>query len=400
MGGFVSQKPDKKKILFVAMTDSIHTYRWVSQIDQSLYDIYIFSSSNYRPHQKFTALPRISGFFKTNHHFAIIGFTPFDFINRVLTFSLTKLFGTSWHRRWLSKTIQTLKPDIVHSLEFQAGGYLTLDAQQSFEGKFPRWIATNWGSDIYYFSQFDEHRTKIQAVLKHADCYSAECERDYGLAKELGFKGTPMPVIPNAGGIDLKKIEPLRSRVAPLARKTIIIKGYESTFGRAITVLKALELCADKLKNYEILVFSASPETKAYVQELQKNPLLDIKTVSSTINKISHEEMLNLHANARVYIGNSISDGISTSMLEAIALGTFPIQSCTSCAAEWITHGQTGFIPDPSSEQEIAECLIEALQDDSLIEDAYRKNWETVSSKLDAEKIRKIANSFYEKALA
>lgn len=381
------------------MADSIHTYRWVSQIDRSLYDIYIFSSSNYRPHQKFAALPRISGFFKTNHHCAIVGFTLFDFINRVLTFTLTKLFGNGWHRRWLSKTIHALNPDIVHSLEFQAGGYLTLEVQQKFEGNFPRWIATNWGSDIYYFSRFDKHKSKIQAVLEHADCYSAECERDYGLAKELGFKGTSMPVIPNAGGIDLKSVEPLRNRVSPLNRKTIIVKGYESTFGRAINVLKALELCADKLEGYEIRVFSASPETEAYVQELQKNPLLNIGVVSSTINKISHEDMLDLHANARVYIGNSISDGISTSMLEAIALGAFPIQSCTSCAAEWITHGETGFIPDPSSEPEIADCLVEALQNDVLVEDAYNKNWETVCSKLDAENIRKIANSFYEKAL-
>jgi hypothetical protein len=27
-------------------------------------------------------------------------------------------------------------------------------------------ITTNWGSDIYFFSQFPEHRQKIQALLQ------------------------------------------------------------------------------------------------------------------------------------------------------------------------------------------------------------------------------------------
>jgi hypothetical protein len=63
-----------------------------------------------------------------------------------------------------------------------------------------RFIATNWGSDIFWFQRFPKHRAKLQALLKLADAYSAECHRDVALARELGFTGDALPVIPKAGG--------------------------------------------------------------------------------------------------------------------------------------------------------------------------------------------------------
>jgi hypothetical protein len=44
-------------------------------------------------------------------------------------------------------------------------------------------------------------------------------------------------------------------------------------------------------------------------------------------------------ANSRIYIGASRSDGISTSFLEALVLGAYPIQTNTSCGNEWVEKG-------------------------------------------------------------
>ena len=57
--------------------------------------------------------------------------------------------------------------------------------------------------------------------------------------------------------------------------------------------------------------------------------------------------MLRLHGRARVSIAISIGDGISTALLEAMAMGSFPIQTCTACADEWIIDGKSGFIVQP-----------------------------------------------------
>ena len=77
-----------------------------------------------------------------------------------------------------------------------------------------------------------------------------------------------------------------------------------------------------------------------------------------------------------------MSDGISTSLLEAIASGTFPIQTDTSCADEWITHGRNGFIVDFKDVEDIANSIKMALNDDALVNFAARINLEIAEARL------------------
>ena len=59
--------------------------------------------------------------------------------------------------------------------------------------------------------------------------------------------------------------------------------------------------------------------------------------------------LLGYLSKARIYVGASRSDGISTSFLEALCLGAYPIQTSTSCANEWINLGFSGSIIEPES---------------------------------------------------
>src|SRR6185436_10223463 len=124
-----------------------------------------------------------------------------DFIVSRIKGIKTNYFAT----RALAIIIRWLQPDAVHSLEIQHAGYITLDAKNILSKKFPIWIVTNWGSDIYLFERLAEHKTKIEAVLVNCDYYSCECQRDVKLARDLGFKKKTLPVFPNTGGIELSK---------------------------------------------------------------------------------------------------------------------------------------------------------------------------------------------------
>ena len=86
-------------------------------------------------------------------------------------------------------------------------------------------------------------------------------------------------------------------------------------------------------------------------------------------------------AEARAVVGVGISDGISTTLLEAMAVGTLPIQSCTACADEWIEHGRSGFIVSPHDTGAIAEAIIQATSDDALVDNAAEINLRTVKSR-------------------
>jgi glycosyltransferase involved in cell wall biosynthesis len=83
-------------------------------------------------------------------------------------------------------------------------------------------------------------------------------------------------------------------------------------------------------------------------------------------------------------------------MLEAMAYGAVPIQTCTACADEWIVDGVSGFISDPEDISGTADSIVKAMTDDLFAEQSFRKNWDVLCSRASDEHVRKVANSFYD----
>ena len=111
--------------------------------------------------------------------------------------------------------------------------------------------------------------------------------------------------------------------------------------GRALVALRALESVADLLAGYRICVYSASPEVIEAARGLAARTGIEFEVVTPD-RPLSHMEMLRRHGQARLSLGLSMSDGASTSFLEAFVMGSFPVQSWTSCANEWVVDGETG----------------------------------------------------------
>jgi len=387
------------KILFVAMSDSVHTARWIRQLAGLGWDIRIFPSIDKGLISKELGPVEIYQGLKSCSAYSLIR-------NRrgPIYMRLRRLWGVRLrpfllpHSRAikLRKVIENFKPDVVHSLEFQAAGYLSLVVKKQLGKKFPPWILTNWGSDIYHFRQYPEHCMKIMELLGLCDYYSCECQRDVVLAKEMGLRGEILPVIPNAGGFDLAKLKLLRQEKPVSARCIVMLKGYQGWAGRALTAISALERCGEFLNGYDLVIYSPTRETIVAAQQLKKRTGMEVIVLP---RGTSHEKILRMHGRARVSIGLSLTDGISTSFLEGIVMGSFPIQSCSSCADEWIIHGETGLIVPPEDVDAVAAALRLALSDDSLVDSAEVLNSRMISSRLDHDLIKEQACDFYRKVV-
>ena len=391
------------KILFVAMSDSIHTARWINQIADLGWDIHLFPSMDFG--DTHTDLKNLSIYHSTyginnnnnNPHVQYYGHPVFSKVLAGIVRLIMSKISPNYRVNQLKKVISEVKPDIIHSLEFQAAGYLTLTVKKIYPEKFPLWIATNWGSDIYYFSRFPEHKEKIKELLEHCDYYSCECERDIELAKKLGFQGKYLPVVPNAGGFDGVKSTLNRNSKKTSDRHIILLKGYQGWAGRALIGLDAIEQCASDLKNYEVLIYSCnSAEVRKKAYDLHKKTGIFI----SILPPVSHDELMKIFEESRVYLGISISDAISTSLLESMVTGAFPIQSDTSCANEWITDGISGFIVPAEDTSIVAEKLRIAIYNDELVDRAAELNAATAQKRLDYHSIKKQVISEYEKIIA
>jgi glycosyltransferase involved in cell wall biosynthesis len=299
---------------------------------------------------------------------------------------------------WLARVIRWLKPDMVHSLEFQKACYLTLGAKALYKGRFPPWVVSNWGSDIYLFGPLAEHVEKIKGVLAQCDYYACECHRDVKLAREYGFTKTALPVLPIAGGFQLARLAQYRQPGPTSARKHIALKGYQHWAGRSLVGIRALELCSEEIKagGYSVTVYLTSPEVSLAAERMSLRTGIPLKILPG----VPHEEMLQLHGRSRVSIGLSISDGLSTSALEAMLMGAFPVQSNTSCLTELVIDGETALMVPPEDPSEVAAAIRRALADDALVDRAAELNARIAEERLDERLIQPRVIEMYERIAA
>jgi glycosyltransferase involved in cell wall biosynthesis len=218
--------------------------------------------------------------------------------------------------------------------------------------------------------------------MEECDYYSCESDRDVLLAYKFGFKGYVLPVYPNTGGFNLSKIEQLRCQtVVPSERKLIMLKGYQGWAGRSLVGIRALERCADILAGYTIVIHSntAADDVQIAATLLSQSTGVLVELLPEGT---SHDEILEYHSMARISIGLSISDGISTSFLEAMAMGSFPIQSFTAAADEWVKDLYTGLLVPPEDPEKIELAIRKALSDDKMVDLASIINFNVVKERL------------------
>ena len=175
-------------------------------------------------------------------------------------------------------------------------------------------------------------------------------------------------------------------------RKVIIIKGYQGLFGLALNSIKALEKIHKELKDYKIVIYSADNLVINYCKTIRNKLHLEIY---SNKDYLSERKIYNLFAKSKIYIGLSKSDGVSTSLIESMALGAFPIQSDTSCAKEWIVNNKSGFIVKPDDISQISKKILFVLNNNKFINYAASINKKTIAKKADSNKVKMQIRSIY-----
>ena len=362
------------KILFISMP-SLHAVRWIENLSESGHELYWFDVLGKGKLEtkidiqqiidwKKRKVPYIKGEYFLQRKFPVFYTTLQPFLEVTANEKLAKI-------------LNEIQPDLVHSFEMQSCSYPILSTLQ----KYPhlKWLYSCWGSDLYRFKEQSSHVPRIKAVLERINYLHTDCNRDYLLAKSLGFTGLHSGVIPGGGGFRLDQFLPF---VQPIfTRKLILVKGYHHHVGRGLHIVQALELIQNEVaKNgYEVVVFGAHPIVINYIA----SKALPYRVYDR--HALQHEALLQLMGKALLYVGNSISDGMPNTLLEAISMGAFPIQSNPGgVTAEIIDNGKNGFlIEDPNDIKALSVLLLRALQQPELIVEAFEINQELAKERLD-----------------
>ena len=295
-----------KRVLVIGMLDSIHLYRWLEQFKNENVEFSIFASKKYRYlNPLLLDLINSKGFSKIN----LVSVPHLKYLSGFLDYAKYNFFKKyNLRAKSLSKLLKNNSYDYVHALEIQGAGYLLAKVHSDLL-KRSKVILTNWGSDIFYFQQFERDKRMIREALSKSDFYSAECERDYRLARDFGFLGKDLPCIPNAGGFQVSQSN---SIIPPSDRKQIMIKGYGGRFGRADIPISLIPQIVAIHPNSVFFIYSVTDDVLELINRLPSDvkKLIKISTVRDRMNRV---DFLREFGKSRIYIGCSRSDGISTS---------------------------------------------------------------------------------------
>lgn len=351
------------KILFVSM-HAIHATRWIKNLSDSSHELYWFDVMGNGALDIDTPIVQFANWEKRK--FPLIKGEYFFQQKFPNLFKKIQSCLEVTANEALEKIILEIQPDLVHSFEMHSCSYPILKTMQKYPNL--KWLYSCWGSDLYKYKEIPFYLPKIEEILKRIDYLHTDCIRDYDLAIQLGFKGKHTGVVPGGGGF---KLDLFQSYFLPFEeRKIILVKGYQHHVGRGLQIVKALEQLTHLFKQYQIVVFGAHLEVQKYIDKKK----LPFKYYDR--HGLSHEDILRLMGSAVLYIGNSTSDGMPNTLLEAIIMGAFPIQSNPGgVTAEIIQNMENGMlIENPESVEEIKEIVENITKNPQLIQKAISFN--------------------------
>jgi glycosyltransferase involved in cell wall biosynthesis len=363
---------------------TLHFFRWTEQLENSGHDVYWFDIVDGIPTKRLPWVKKKNGW-KVKYP----NLKGRYFVKNKLPF-LYKMFSPLIEEKpatAFEEYLNKIKPDVVHSFVLYIS--CTPIFSVMLKNKNLPWIYSAWGSDLYYFKEFPKYRRDIQKILPRIDYLITDCKRDVKIAKTLGFNKKVLATLPGGGGFNFKEFD--KYIVSPTAeRRTVLVKGYQGRSGRCIPVLKALKLLSHELRNYKVIVFGADEEVIKFSSKNNLNSILNLSIYSKS-KFLPHKEIMKLMGEALIYIGNSNSDGMPNTLLEAIGMGAFPIQSNPGGSTqEVLTHKENGLlITDIENIEELRNLILLGLSNSKLVEKAFIINQMELKANYEREKIKR-----------
>lgn len=378
------------RILFVGDAYSVHTARWTAQLRETGWDIHLFDPLNRLLHEELEHIVIHTGWKKLKKPPGAQVFYRWPFLRgrRFVERNLPAVWAAILPEagRRLARLIKKLSPDVIHSLGLQNHSEAVLKARDSLGGGLPApWIYSSRGSDIYFYSQRPEHREPIHRVLASCQFYFCDCQRDVHLARRHGYRGEILGVVPGGGGYPVQEMVDQSGRTLPSQRRTIAVKGLQTDIGNAMVAIDALRKCAEHLRGYLVKVYQAHAVTREAARRLGA----DVGIGVDIVPRSNYRKIWSLFGESRLALAVSRSDGAPNSMIEAMIMGAFPIQTDPGGAtAEWIEHGVNGLIVPDDDPDAIAATIVEALSDAAKVDGAVEINRRLALERVDEKRIR------------
>jgi len=398
--------PGKPKILFIGLAQSTHTQAWIDLLEDAEFNVRLFAVPvpGGLPPSDWQVKTYVSGIHIGKNNVANRSFNVG--LRGKLTYiynKVAKRIGkpTLSNAVWVAHVIKKWKPNIIHTLGLfdEQGGQLYLEARQKFRlENYGKWVLQlRGGSDMTLRRYNPEFCKTIQLALSECDQIICDNRTNIKYAGELGIppdKFARIVPVPGTGGVDWAS-EDLEGTRLPSERERIILwpKAYESQWSKALPVLDAIQIAWERIKPCEIYMLAISPDVHEWYLSMPK----EIRKHCHIEKRIPRREVLSLMKRARILLAPSLIDGIPNSLYEAMAYGAFPIISPLETIMPIVNQQENVLFTRNLYPDEIADALVRAMSDDTLVDKAARNNFKLVRTIANRQTIKKNVVNYYQR---
>lgn len=122
---------------------------------------------------------------------------------------------------------------------------------------------------------------------------------------------------------------------------------------------------------------------------------LGLSNAVSFVGRVPHDELPGLLRRSAIYASAVRTDGVSASLLEAMATGCFPIVRDNAANRYWVESGRNGFLVKGEDPRAYAEAIVTACGDERLRSEAARLNRDIVVERADSKRnMREIETAY------
>lgn len=260
--------------------------------------------------------------------------------------------------RQIRRAISTLDPTVV--VGYYATGYGTI-ARLARRHPLVQVVA---GNDVLVNPPGTLTHAIARRNLREADVVVA-WSRPLAIAAEaFGVPPQRIVVLPRGIPLDLFS-QPEGGARDP--HSLVVSRALEAFYRHDVLIRAVSELEGLDLK----LTFVGSGPARRHLEELARSLGLDDRV--GFVGSVANDDLPAILRDHAIYLSACPSDGLSASLLEAMAAGLFPIVSDHPANGEWITHGENGLLVKGGA-SEFASAIRYVASHPSLLGAAATRN--------------------------
>lgn len=286
----------------------------------------------------------------------------------------------------------------AHQLIQKNGPYKTIHAYQASQAAGGGWLLKWRYPKIPFMVTVQEGKvlnkqsllTRIfrYFILRKADLVTVISNY---LAQYVKSQNPKVPIVTIPNGVDLNKFRPNDNHVYS---KTIITSSRLVEKNGVGDLMEAMARVKNKIPEARLKIIGDGPLKENLKLKTKK---LNLENNIEFLGEISNDLLPEYLSGADIFVRPSLSEGLGTAFLEAMAVGLPIIGTLVGGIPDFLKDGETGLFCQMGNPSDIADKIIKLLEDVELRNKLTRNGRKLIEEKYDWDLIASKFKEIYER---